>query len=93
MKRDGFNYFRISGNQNYTSFEKSIPADWSSAAFPICAAAITESDVIIKGIDINDVQGDKAIIEYLKDMGADIRLEENGIRVKGGKLQGKRTGY
>jgi 3-phosphoshikimate 1-carboxyvinyltransferase len=88
-ERDGFNYFRISGNQNYTSFEKSIPADWSSAAFPICAAAITESDVIIKGIDINDVQGDKAIIEYLKDMGADIRLEENGIRVKGGKLQGK----
>ena len=89
-ERDGFNYFRISGNQNYTSFEKSIPADWSSAAFPICAAAITESDVIIKGIDINDVQGDKAIIEYLKDMGADIRLEENGIRVKGGKLQGKK---
>jgi len=89
-ERDGFNYFRISGNQNYTSFEKSIPADWSSAAFPICAAAITESDVIIKGIDINDVQGDKAIIEYLKDMGADIRLEENGIRVKGGKLQGRK---
>jgi 3-phosphoshikimate 1-carboxyvinyltransferase len=89
-ERDGFNYFRISGNQNYTSFEKSIPADWSSAAFPICAAAITESDVIIKGIDINDVQGDKAIIEYLKDMGADILLEENGIRVKGGKLQGKK---
>lgn len=89
-ERDGFNYFRISGNQNYTSFEKSIPADWSSAAFPICAAAITESDVIIKGIDINDVQGDKAIIEYLKNMGADIRLEENGIRVKGGKLQGKK---
>ena len=89
-ERDGFNYFRISGNQNYTSFKKSIPADWSSAAFPICAAAITESDVIIKGIDINDVQGDKAIIEYLKNMGADIRLEESGIRVKGKKLQGKK---
>lgn len=89
-ERDGFNYFRIPGNQNYTSFEKSIPADWSSAAFPICAAAITESDVIIKGIDINDVQGDKAIIEYLKDMGADIRLEENGIRVKGKTLQGRK---
>lgn len=88
-ERDGFNYFKISGNQNYKSFEKSIPADWSSAAFPICAAAITKSDVLIKGIDINDVQGDKAIIEYLKDMGANIRVEENGIRIKGGKLQGK----
>lgn len=88
-ERDGFNYFKIFGNQTYTSFEKLIPADWSSAAFPICAAAITESDVIIKGVDINDVQGDKAIIEYLKDMGADIRVEENGIRIKGRKLQGK----
>jgi 3-phosphoshikimate 1-carboxyvinyltransferase len=88
-ERNGFNYFKISGNQNYTSFEKSIPADWSSAAFPICAAAITKSDVIIKGVNINDVQGDKAIIDYLKDMGADIRIEENRIRIKGGKLQGK----
>jgi 3-phosphoshikimate 1-carboxyvinyltransferase len=88
-ERNGFNNFKIFGNQSYTSFKKSIPADWSSAAFPICAAAITKSDVIIKGVDINDVQGDKAIIEYLKDMGADIRLEENGIRIKGGKLQGK----
>ena len=88
-ERDGFNYFKIFGNQTYTSFEKPIPADWSSAAFPICAAAITESNVIIKGVDINDVQGDKAIIEYLKDMGADIRVEENEIRIKGRKLQGK----
>lgn len=88
-ERDGFNYFKIFGNQSYTSFEKSIPSDWSSAAFPICAAAITESDVLIKGIDINDVQGDKAIIEYLKDMGADIRVEDNGIRIKGRALQGK----
>ncbi len=31
----------------------------------------------------------RPIIEYLKDMGANIRVEENGIRIKGGKLQGK----
>jgi 3-phosphoshikimate 1-carboxyvinyltransferase len=88
-ERNGYNYFKISGNQKYKSFEKSIPGDWSSAAFPICAAAITKSDVLIKGVDINDVQGDKSIIEYLKNMESDIRIEENGIRIKGGKLQGK----
>jgi|TARA_B100001971_G_scaffold179314_1_gene174727 3-phosphoshikimate 1-carboxyvinyltransferase len=81
-------YFKIYGNQKYNSFEKSIPADWSSAAFPICAAAITQSDVLIKGPDINDTQGDKKIIDYLKKMGADINLEEKGIRVKGKELKG-----
>jgi len=81
-------YFRIYGKQKYKAFKKSIPADWSSAAFPVCAAAITKSDVLIKGLDINDVQGDKKIIEYLKKMGADIKIEEQGIRIKGKELDG-----
>ena len=81
-------YFKILGNQKYDSFEKSIPADWSSAAFPICAAAITNSDVLIKGPDINDAQGDKKVIDYLKKMGADIEINENGIRIIGKELNG-----
>ena len=60
--------FKIKGKQKYKSFEKSIPADWSSAAFPIVAAVITKSDVLIKGLDLNDTQGDKAVIDYLKKM-------------------------
>jgi 3-phosphoshikimate 1-carboxyvinyltransferase len=90
LERDGFHWFKIFGNQGYTPIKKVIPADWSSAAFPICAAAVTDSDVLVKGIDINDVQGDKAIIEYLNQMGADIEIRENSIRVKGVKLQGRR---
>ena len=81
--------FKISGNQKYKSFEKEIPADWSSAAFPLVGAAITQSNILIKGLDINDVQGDKAIIDYLKKMQADITIEENGIRIKGKQLQGQ----
>jgi len=87
-ERDGFNYFKVPGNQHYNSFEKTIPADWSSAAFPLCAAAVAKSSVILRGVDINDVQGDKAIIDYLQNMGADIRIEENTIRIKGGDLKG-----
>lgn len=80
--------FKVFGNQRYKSFEKAIPADWSSAAFPLVGAAITQSNVLVKGLDINDVQGDKAIIDYLKKMKADISVEENGIRIKGKPLQG-----
>ncbi len=87
-KKEDLTHFKIKGNQSYAAFEKIIPSDWSSAAFPLCAAAITNSNVLIKGLDINDVQGDKGVIDVLKQMGADISVEENGIRVKGGTLKG-----
>ena len=80
--------FKIFGNQKYKAFEKIIPADWSSAAFPLVGAAITQSNILLRGLDINDVQGDKAIIDYLKKMGAEISIEENGIRIKGKPLKG-----
>ena len=84
-------YFKIYGGQKYDAFEKTIPSDWSSAAFPICAAAITSSNVIIKGLDINDTQGDKKIIDYLKRMGADIKIinnNENGVKINEIKIIG-----
>jgi 3-phosphoshikimate 1-carboxyvinyltransferase len=85
---DDFTKFKITGNQKYKSFEKTIPADWSSAAFPLVGAAITNSNILIKGLDMEDTQGDKAIIDYLKKMQADISIEEQGIRIKGKPLQG-----
>ena len=85
---DDFTKFKITGNQKYKPFEKTIPADWSSAAFPLVAAAITNSNILMKGLDIDDTQGDKAIIDYLKKMQADISIEEQGIRIKGRQLQG-----
>jgi 3-phosphoshikimate 1-carboxyvinyltransferase len=87
--RDGYSYFKIFPNQTYRPFDKTIPADWSSAAFPICAAAVTVSDVLIKGIDMNDVQGDKVIIDYLKSMGTNIAIEPHGIRINGKNMEGK----
>jgi len=86
--RDGFSRFKIFGKQAYRPFEKTIPSDWSSAAFPIAAAAVTDSDVLVKGPDISDVQGDKAIIDYLKQMGADITIDDQELRVRGTALYG-----
>jgi len=47
-------WFRIPGRQKYKAFERSIPADFSSATFAACAAAITGSEVLIKGLDFAD---------------------------------------
>jgi len=85
---DGLRHFKIKGGQKYKPMEIIIPSDWSSAAFPLVAAAITKSNVLLKGLDLEDIQGDKQIIEYLRKMGADITIEEQGIRIKGKELVG-----
>jgi 3-phosphoshikimate 1-carboxyvinyltransferase len=73
-----------------------VPADPSSAAFPLVAAAITAgSDVILEGVMLNPLRS--GLIATLADMGAAIeRLDtrnEGGeqvadLRVRGGALRG-----
>ncbi|TFF98581.1 MAG: 3-phosphoshikimate 1-carboxyvinyltransferase [Promethearchaeota archaeon] len=86
-------YF-ILGNQRYRPQIYTIPGDFSSAAFIITATVLSseESRVVIKNLDVQNPQGDKRIIEILRDMGADIEINEvkNQIIVKGGtRLQGR----
>jgi 3-phosphoshikimate 1-carboxyvinyltransferase len=83
--------FRIPGRQAYRAFERRIPADFSSATFFLCAGAIDNNDVTVRGLDITDTQGDKAVLDYLREMGAQVSiLPDGGIRVRGGQLKGCR---
>ena len=64
-----------------------LASDWSGVAFPLCAGVITDSEIIINDLSLEDVQGDAKIVDILLEMGADIRInkDENSISVKGGK--------
>ncbi|MBS3135360.1 3-phosphoshikimate 1-carboxyvinyltransferase [Candidatus Woesearchaeota archaeon] len=88
-KREGIKNFTVYGKQSYKSFSKMIPGDWSSAAFPLCAAAITGSEITVSGVDINDSQGDKEIIEILKKMGCKINISGMDVSIKAGNLKGR----
>jgi 3-phosphoshikimate 1-carboxyvinyltransferase len=81
-------HFHVPGGQRYDAFDGSIPADWESACFPLVAAAITDSDITLHGLDMFDAQGDKDIIRILRAMGADVEVKDDGhggIRVRGGR--------
>ena len=80
--------FRIPGRQSYHAFDKAIPADWSSATFFACAAAITNSELTLVGLDVNDTQGDKAVVRMLSQMGAKVEQVPDGVRITGGSLKG-----
>ena len=86
-----FKRYVLSGNAHYPGFEYSVPGDLSSAAFPLAAALITQSELTLKNVDMHDVQGDKELVDIFQKMGGNIEIDTAGktLRVKkGGALCG-----
>lgn len=86
--RGGVEVFHIPGRQSYKAFDKQAPGDWSSATFFLCAAAITGSELTLTGLDLNDTQGDKAVVDMLRTMGAEIKSNGNEITIRANGLRG-----
>lgn len=88
FKRLGIDYqqqdytqYKISGNARYVGFEYTVPGDFSSCAFPLVAALITQSEIILNNLDMEDAQGDKALIFALQAMGASIEIDQDKKQV------------
>ncbi len=81
--------FIIPANQKYNLKEYTVPGDFSSASYLLAAAALTGSDVIVKNL-FRSEQGDIAIIDILRRMGANIEWdsEEGIVTVMGSELHG-----
>ena len=87
---DNFERYRVRGKTHWKGFEARIPLDWSAALYPIAAAVLTPgSEVAIGGMDLNDSQGDKAVVHLLKEMGADIETGEQTIVARSSRLVGR----
>lgn len=71
-----FSRFVIPGGVSWKPFSGSVPGDFSSAAFPACAAAISGNPVTLLGLDPHDVQGDKFFLEMLAAMGCTVNWEQ-----------------
>jgi 3-phosphoshikimate 1-carboxyvinyltransferase len=80
--------FNIPGGQRITSFQRRIPGDFSSATFLLAAGALAGGKLVLKGLDMNDPQGDKEIVDILRRMGAKIDETGEGIEVSGSRLRG-----
>lgn len=84
----GCKRFHIPGRQHYTGFERAIPADFSSATFFMCAGALAGKEVVLQGLDPADPQGDKAVVQMLSDMGADIHWSDSDLIIRKSELHG-----
>lgn len=82
------NSFFIPGGQKYASpGTVESEGDWSNSAFFLTAGAVS-GKVTVTGLDVSSVQGDKQILTILKEMGAEITVEQGSITVKKGDLHG-----
>jgi 3-phosphoshikimate 1-carboxyvinyltransferase len=87
-ENQNFRRFKIKGGQSYKGFDETVPADFSSATFFFCAAALVADEVTLLGLDFSDSQPDKAVVDYLKAMGAEISIEANSVTIKAAPLKG-----
>jgi len=78
-----YSRFKLPGGQRYGAFERAIPGDFSSATFFLVAAAVTGSRLFLRGLDMRDTQGDKAVVDMLEAMGCEVQVEADGIRIQG----------
>lgn len=69
---DDLSLFHVRGNQAYEKFEFTIPADFSTATFPLAAAAVTGGEVSLANLDFADHQGDKMVFDYFEQMGVGV---------------------
>jgi 3-phosphoshikimate 1-carboxyvinyltransferase len=90
--KDDFSYFRIEGGCAYKPIAGPVPGDFSSAAFPAAAAAISGGSVTLAGLVPDDVQGDKVFFDCIKEMGCDVEWG-TGNREQGIGNRARRKNY
>ena len=86
---ENYERYRIRGRGKWRGFEAHIPLDWSAALYPIVAAVLCGgSEVHLPGLDFKDSQGDKAVVDVLRKMGADIQVTDEAVIARSSQLAG-----
>lgn len=72
VTHENYSHYRIEPGR-HSGFSYRVPADFSSAAYPLVAALLTGREITLKGLDFDDVQGDKRLFSVLEEMGTPLR--------------------
>ncbi|MBU3133235.1 3-phosphoshikimate 1-carboxyvinyltransferase [Clostridium gasigenes] len=75
---NNYKEFIIKGNQSYKPRSYRVEGDYSQAAFFLAADALG-SEVILKDLELNSLQGDRLVIEILEKMNVEITATKEGI--------------
>ena len=76
--------FRVTPGLRAPLADPEIEGDYSAAAYPAAAAALTGGEVTLTGLDPRSAQGDRGFLDVLRAMGAEIAWQGDELCVRGG---------
>ncbi len=76
--------------QTYKPTKYRVEGDWSSASYLLALGALC-GEVEVENLDPESLQGDKAILDFLKDMGASVTIGKNSVTVSRSRLKAIRA--
>ena len=79
LQHDGFQV----ENQIYHGRNYTIEGDYSSASYLIAAASALDGNITLKNLFHDSMQGDKMILDVVKEMGAKIKIGQEQISIQG----------
>ncbi|WP_461435803.1 3-phosphoshikimate 1-carboxyvinyltransferase [Methanosphaera sp.] len=68
--------------QKYECADYTIEGDYSSASYILAAASMIPSDITIKNLYKDSMQGDKVIVDIIQRMGAEVEVKDTEIHIK-----------
>lgn len=85
IERDGLQ-IRIPGKQKYRPFEYTVTGDFSQAAFYAAEALIGNKEIAVHGLAHDSHQGDRIVIDFVRQFGGMACEIEDGYLFAGGEL-------
>lgn len=85
ITREG-NVFNVPGRSgaNVPDGRFSVEGDWSNGAFLLCLGSLMKNGgAMITGLDMESVQGDRAITDFLEKLGVEVDTEDGAVSVMG----------
>lgn len=77
----------VPGGQAYRARDYQVEADFSQAAFFLCAGALG-AQVTVQGLKPDSLQGDRAVIDLLRALGARVEWQHGGLIARPGDMHG-----
>lgn len=76
-------YFEVPGGQAYRGREYVVPGDYPGTAAVLAAGAVTHSHLTIPRLQVDSKQGEKAIVDVLRQMGVEIDHQNDTVELVG----------
>ena len=82
VENRNYEQFHFTGNTkpSASSLTYTVEGDWSGAAFLLVTGAIA-GDIVVKGLDVQSTQADRAVLQALQSSGARISIQSEQIEI------------